>query len=242
MQVQTVNGVPAYNVYGQPSMIPNKKGDMFDFTPFDTKAQRTLQNAYTYWDHFDYIFDQAEQRGIYIGMVCIWGGLVKAGLMDVQQAKAYGKFLAERYGNRPNVVWIIGGDQRGDVKPEVWEALANTSPIIPLAAPVRSPGGTMPNGSTSICSSRDTVAMASVAAMAIRPTLPRPRRTTGATSRLPTSSSRSSPSSMPSLPTNAFRRACTILPSPNGRRRIVVAMPGGACWQAVADIPMATMP
>ena len=126
VQVQTVNGVPAYNVYGQPSMIPNKKGDMFDFTPFDTKAQRTLQNAYTYWDHFDYIFDQAEQRGIYIGMVCIWGGLVKAGLMDVQQAKAYGKFLAERYGNRPNVVWIIGGDQRGDVKPEVWEALANT--------------------------------------------------------------------------------------------------------------------
>ena len=66
VQVQTVNGVPAYNVYGQPSMIPNKKGDMFDFTPFDTKAQRTLQNAYTYWDHFDYIFDQAEQRGIYI--------------------------------------------------------------------------------------------------------------------------------------------------------------------------------
>ena len=126
VQVQTVNGVPAYNCYGQPSMLPNKKGDYFDFTPFDRKAQRTLQNAYTYWDHFDYIFDCAEQRGIYIGMVCIWGGLVKQGLMNVEQARQYGRFLAERYGNRPNVVWIIGGDQPGDVKPEVWEALATT--------------------------------------------------------------------------------------------------------------------
>lgn len=126
VQVQTLNGVPAYNCYGQPSNIPNKKGDMFDFTPYDKKAQRTLNNAYTYWDHFDYIFDVAEQRGIYIGMVCIWGGLVKNGLMNVEQAKAYGKFLAERYGNRPNVIWIIGGDQPGSVKPEVWEALAQT--------------------------------------------------------------------------------------------------------------------
>lgn len=126
VQVQTLNGVPAYNYYGQPSNLPNKKGDMFDFTPFDKKAPRTLQNAYTYWDHFDYIFDVAEQLGIYIGMVCIWGGLVKNGLMNVEQAKAYGKFLAERYGKRPNVIWIIGGDQPGNVKPEVWEALATT--------------------------------------------------------------------------------------------------------------------
>lgn len=126
VQVQTLNGVPSYNVYGQPSNIANKKGDLFDFTPFDTRQPRSLQNAYTYWDHFDYIFDQAEQQGIYIGMVCIWGGLVKNGLMNVEQAKAYAKFLAERYGHRPNVVWIIGGDQPGDVKPEVWEALATT--------------------------------------------------------------------------------------------------------------------
>ena len=126
VQVQTVNGVPAYNVFGQPSMIPNRKGDLFDFSPFDKQAPRTLANAYTYWDHMDYIFDQAEQRGIYIGMVCIWGGLVKSGLMNVEQARAYGRFLAERYGSRPNVVWIIGGDQPGDMKPEVWEALAQT--------------------------------------------------------------------------------------------------------------------
>lgn len=57
-------------------------------------------------------------------MVCIWGGLVKAGRMDEQQAAAYGRFLAERYGRRKNIVWIIGGDIEGSVRTEVWDALA----------------------------------------------------------------------------------------------------------------------
>lgn len=64
----------------------------------------------------DYIIRTAESKGIYIGMVCIWGGLVRSGQMDVEEAKAYGTFLAERYKDNPNIVWIIGGDTRGDVK------------------------------------------------------------------------------------------------------------------------------
>ena len=74
----------------------------------------------------DYIIKTAENHGIYVGMVCIWGGLVKHGMMNVEQARAYGRFLANRYKNSPNIVWIIGGDIRGDVKPEVWTALAET--------------------------------------------------------------------------------------------------------------------
>lgn len=46
--------------------------------------------------------------------------------MDVSQAKAYGAFLANRYKNCKNIIWIIGGDIQGDVKPEVWDALATT--------------------------------------------------------------------------------------------------------------------
>lgn len=38
----------------------------------------------------------------------------------------YGEFLANRYKNQPNVVWIIGGDIPGDVKPEIWNTLATT--------------------------------------------------------------------------------------------------------------------
>lgn len=115
VQIQTVNGVPAINIYGAMSH-PNG----FDFSAIDQPGQ------YGYWQHMDYLVSVAERYGIYIGMVCIWGNLVKAGLMDEQQAVAYGTFLANRYKNCPNIVWIIGGDIRGDVKTEVWETLAKT--------------------------------------------------------------------------------------------------------------------
>ena len=112
VQVQVMNDVPAYNAYGQKSLSVAPDG-------------RWLMED-GYWEHMDYIVSEAERRDIFVGMVCIWGGLVKAGKMDVAQAKAYGTFLANRYKDRPNIVWIIGGDIQGNVKPEVWEALATT--------------------------------------------------------------------------------------------------------------------
>ena len=55
VQVQTINGVPAMNFYGQYSMI-----DGFNFKNIDRKG------VYGYWDHMDYIIQKAEQNGIYI--------------------------------------------------------------------------------------------------------------------------------------------------------------------------------
>lgn len=115
VQVQTVNGVPAYNVYGQSS---HPFG--YDFTGIDRPG------VYGYWDHMDYIIRTAERNGIYIGMVCIWGGLVKGGQMTEEEAVKYGTFLANRYKDCPNIVWIIGGDIQGNIKTEVWETLART--------------------------------------------------------------------------------------------------------------------
>lgn len=115
VQIQVVNDIPAFNIYGAQSH-PNG----WDLSRIDSIP------GYGYWDHLDYIVNQAEKEGIYIGMVCIWGGLVKAGLMNEEQAARYGHFLAERYGKHPNIIWIIGGDIQGDVKPEVWEKLATT--------------------------------------------------------------------------------------------------------------------
>lgn len=115
VQVQTINGVPALNVYGQLS-----HPDGWDFSAIDKKG------VYGYWDHMDYIIKAAESQGIYIAMVTIWGGLVKAGLMSVDDAEAYGRFLAERYKDAPNIIWVMGGDLRGDIKPDRWHTLART--------------------------------------------------------------------------------------------------------------------
>ncbi len=102
VQIQVLNAVPSYNAYGQSS-----DGD-------------------AYWQHMDHIVQTAEARGIYVGMVAIWGGLVKAGRLTEAQAKDYGTFLAQRYKDSPNIVWIMGGDIQGDIHPEVWNMLATT--------------------------------------------------------------------------------------------------------------------
>lgn len=115
VQVQVVNGVPAINAYGQMAL-----DDGFNFK--DVKKS----GVYGYWDHLDYIVDEAARHGLYIGMVCIWGGLVKGGKMNVEQAKSYGAFLADRYGKRKNIIWIMGGDIQGDINADVWEALATS--------------------------------------------------------------------------------------------------------------------
>ena len=116
VQVQVMNTTPSFNVYGEKSLV-----DGFNFEPFSKMTDR-----YTYWDHMDYIISTAERFGVYVGMVTIWGGNVKAGNMNVEQAQAYGRFLAERYKNHPNIIWIMGGDIQGDIHPEVWDALART--------------------------------------------------------------------------------------------------------------------
>jgi hypothetical protein len=119
VQIQVLNDVPSINIYGQYSM-----NEGFNFQNINTKGE------YGYWDHMDYIVKTASEKGIYIGMVCIWGGLVKSGKMTIEQARAYGTFIAKRYANKPNIIWIIGGDITGDVKTAEWKALAESIKLI----------------------------------------------------------------------------------------------------------------
>ncbi len=114
VQIQVMDGVPSYNIYGQMSLV-----DGFNFDGINKKG------VYGYWDHLDYIIDKAAENGIYVGMVCIWGSMIKAEKINAQQAKAYGRFLADRYKDKPNIIWIMGGDIQGDIHTEVWDALAN---------------------------------------------------------------------------------------------------------------------
>ncbi len=115
IQLSVLHGIPTMNSYGHWA-LPNG----FDFSAIDKKGE------YNYWQHIDYIVEKAQANGIYIGIVCVWGGSVKAGKISVEDAGKYGNFLAERYKSYPNIIWMIGGDVRGDVKPEVWQTLAKT--------------------------------------------------------------------------------------------------------------------
>lgn len=110
-QVQVINAIPTFNAYGRQA----------NDSTFDC-AKYTVDGDYGYWEHLDYIVDVAADNGIYIAMVCVWGSQVA--YMDEAKAASLGTFLASRYKDKPNIIWVIGGDIRGDKRPEVWDALA----------------------------------------------------------------------------------------------------------------------
>jgi hypothetical protein len=65
-----------------------------------------------YFQHVDHLARYAAERGIVLAMLPTWGYYVN----DVQaltpdSARAYGRWLGERYRQQPNIVWVNGGDR-----------------------------------------------------------------------------------------------------------------------------------
>ena len=125
-QIQVLNAIPTYNIYGAQA-----NDDTFDFNQFTNSPQTSSSSpwrgigrgsSYGYWEHLDYIVDMAASQGIYIAMDCIWGSQISK--MTPGKAAKYGQFLGERYKDKPNIIWMIGGDIMGDKGMESWDALA----------------------------------------------------------------------------------------------------------------------
>ncbi|MEG2348983.1 MAG: DUF4038 domain-containing protein [Hungatella sp.] len=74
-----------------------------------------------YWNDCDAMIRAAEELGLYIGLLPVWGSLVNEGIINLDNVERYASFLAERYKNSPNIIWILGGDIRGSVAPELYE-------------------------------------------------------------------------------------------------------------------------
>lgn len=69
-----------------------------------------------YWDHVDFIVNEANRRGLYIGFLPTWGDKwnLKWGsgpeIFTVENAERYGEWLGRRYRDA-GLVWILGGDR-----------------------------------------------------------------------------------------------------------------------------------
>lgn len=110
------------NVYGDSAFI-NKDVSQPKMTDGNAIAS---EEEYDYWDHVSFIIDEAAKRNMYIGMVAVWGSNVKAKLITKQQAEGYAVFLAGRFKNKTNIVWINGGDLKGDVEMEIWNTIGES--------------------------------------------------------------------------------------------------------------------
>ncbi len=76
-----------------------------------------------YFALVDEYIRMAAERGLYIGLLPTWGDKVfplwggGPVVFDTsEKARAYGRFLGDRYRGQTNVIWILGGD-----RPAIWE-------------------------------------------------------------------------------------------------------------------------
>lgn len=124
------DGLNTPNAYDDRPFIDNDPRRP-DVTPGSNSEEDT---EYDYWDHVDWIIDKAEEKGIYIGMLPTWGDKVlkrwSVGpvIFNSSNALIYSEWIGNRYKNRPNIIWINGGDRApeydgNDFKP-IWRALA----------------------------------------------------------------------------------------------------------------------
>ncbi|HUC82205.1 MAG TPA: glycoside hydrolase family 140 protein [Flavisolibacter sp.] len=128
IQVMVLHTVTAANVYGNSALI--NKNVAKPLTTEGASFSDTTQ--YDYWDHVDYIVDEAAKRNLYMAMVPIWGTNVKNGWVSREEGRLYAEWLANRYKNKWNIVWLNGGDTKGTDSLATWnimgEALRKADP------------------------------------------------------------------------------------------------------------------
>ena len=115
IQVMLLHTLSAATVGGDSALI-NK----------NVAAPKLVSDGKGYWDHLDFVIDLAAQKGIYMALVPVWGPIVRAGQVSQKQAAVYASFLARRYRNKPNILWVNGGDVRGDDSTKIWNTFGQT--------------------------------------------------------------------------------------------------------------------
>lgn len=73
----------------------------------------------------DRVFERARAYGLYIALLPCWGAYVKEGVVGEADAARFAEFLARRFGHHENLVWVLGGDVKGDEGPAFFNALGN---------------------------------------------------------------------------------------------------------------------
>jgi len=107
---------------------PNANGDTPLINDDPTKPNEK------YFQHVDYIIDKAASYNINIGLLPTWGDKVFKNTWGVgpeifneQNAAIYAAWIANRYKNKTNIIWILGGDRlpRDEKDVRIWRAMGN---------------------------------------------------------------------------------------------------------------------
>lgn len=96
------------NIYGDQPFID------YDITKPKITPGDNPENAeeYDFWDHLDFLVQEAGKYGIYMGILPGWHKLYTEKVITENNAYTYGLWLGKRYKDFPNIIWILGGDTR----------------------------------------------------------------------------------------------------------------------------------
>jgi hypothetical protein len=125
-EFNVVQTVAIFNQAGGPG--PNRYGDypygkdLSDLAITDGADPNDAQQ-YDFWDHLDFIIDQANVRGIRVALLPIWANKQAGTVLTKKNAFDYGRFIGTRSRDK-QVIWVMGGDASADGVQDVWRDLA----------------------------------------------------------------------------------------------------------------------
>lgn len=111
-------GLTIPNAYGQTPLINNDPGKPNE----------------KYFEHVDYIIDRANEYHLNIGLLPSWGDKVNKDrwgvgpeIFNEENAASYGTWIANRYKDKTNIIWILGGDRKPENESHIniWRAMGN---------------------------------------------------------------------------------------------------------------------
>ncbi len=121
IQVMALHSLNATNVYGDSALIGQNVAN--PLVTVGNDFEDSLQ--YDFWDNVDYVVEKAASKGIYIGIVPVWGSNIRGGNVTKDDAAKYAEWLANRYKNNQNIIWLNGGDVKGSDSLNTWNEMGS---------------------------------------------------------------------------------------------------------------------
>ncbi len=89
-----------------------------------------------YFEHVDYVIDKAESMGMYIALLPTWGDKVFRNnwgtgpeVFTIQNSRFFGGLIGNRYKDKKNIIWVIGGDRNPRIEKDdltIWNNMAES--------------------------------------------------------------------------------------------------------------------
>lgn len=105
-----LEGLTKPNAYGR---VPLRMTEgLPDPTLPDTEGE------YSYWDHVDFVVETAGKSDMFVAILPTWGDKFNLcwgkgpEIFNEENAYAYGRFIANRYRECWNIIWMLGGDRK----------------------------------------------------------------------------------------------------------------------------------